>query len=125
MPALTAPPPTPPVRMASPAVAPAAATTSPTTAAAAPAATAATSPATTATGNSRRAQPLKIHLQKKEKLHDALDAVLQKWAPHLPGVSFGVTTAEGAIYAGYAGDRVYEKPEEGQIGKDTSKSGPS
>lgn len=81
-----------------------------------------TDPAITSPAKGERAQPLKVNLQKKEKLQAALDAVLEKWAPKLPGIAFGVTTGEGAIYAGYAGDRVYGEPDHGQIGKDTSES---
>lgn len=81
-----------------------------------------TTAATTST--EERAQPLKLSLQKKEALHAALDAVLEKWAPQLPGAAFGVTTAEGTIYAGYAGDRVWGEPELGPVDKDTSECAP-
>lgn len=81
-----------------------------------------TVPAISSTAKGDRAQPLKVNLQKKEKLKAALDEVMEKWAPHLPGVAFGITTGEGPIYAGYAGERVYGDPESGQVGEDTSES---
>lgn len=84
-----------------------------------------TTPATTATPHStpaERAQPLKLSMQKKEALAAALDGVMAKWAPQLPGVAFGVTTAEGQVYASYAGNRVYGEPDQGPVDKDTSES---
>lgn len=57
-----------------------------------------------------------------EEAGAALDAVLVQHLKTTPAVAFGVTTKDGIIYIGYRGDRVYNKPEEGQVDETTSTS---
>lgn len=44
-------------------------------------------------------QSRKLSLSSKEGLKTALDAVMAKYEPELPGVAYGVTSADGVLYA--------------------------
>lgn len=50
----------------------------------------------------------------------ALSAVLARHKDTTPALAFGVTTKDGVIYTGYRGDRVYGKPDDGQVNETTS-----
>lgn len=54
----------------------------------------------------------------------ALDAILKKAVESrvVPAMHFAATTKDGVIYAGQAGEKVFDEPEKGQVNEDTSKS---
>lgn len=56
----------------------------------------------------------------------ALDELLAKAVESrtVPALHFAVTTKDGVLYQGQAGERVFGEPEKGNVGPDTSESLP-
>lgn len=59
----------------------------------------------------------------KQALQEYLDKVVGD--KDVPAVSMGVTNKDGELWFGCGGDRVFGKPDEGQINPDTSEIGQS
>lgn len=68
--------------------------------------------------------------QKVPRLSDegkaALDAILKKATESrtVPAMHFAATTKDGVLYAGQAGEKIFNEPEKGQVNEDTSRSPP-